>query len=63
MYLPKVKNGGIILIDDIELDDDMRRLWKGIKEPKFDVNFIRPFDKMMAGRRGAGFGVVLKDKE
>lgn len=58
-YFPKVKDGGIILIDDIELDEDMRQFWRGIKETKFDVNFIRPMD-ILRPERGVGFGVVLK---
>lgn len=58
-YLPKVKENGIILIDDIQLQGDMERFWEEIKEPKFDVNFIRPRNSSRPGE-GTGFGVVLK---
>jgi predicted O-methyltransferase YrrM len=58
-YFPKVREGGIILIDDIDFTDDMRRFWEEIKEDKFDVNFIRPVYPLRP-EQGVGFGVVLK---
>jgi predicted O-methyltransferase YrrM len=58
-YFPKVKEGGIILIDDIDFTDGMRRFWEEIKEDKFDVNYIRPIYTIRPGQ-GVGFGVVLK---
>ncbi len=58
-YLPKVKENGIILIDDIQLHGGMERFWEEIKEPKFDVNFIRPRNSSRPAE-GTGFGVVLK---
>ena len=58
-YFPKVREGGIILIDDIDFTDDMRRFWEEIKEDKFDVNYIRPVYPLRP-EQGVGFGVVLK---
>ncbi len=58
-YLPKVKENGIILIDDIQLHSGMERFWEEIKEPKFDVNFIRPRNSSRPAE-GTGFGVVLR---
>jgi len=58
-WYPKVKPGGLILIDDTQQTEDMERFWDEIKEPKIALNQIRWKDEHRPGR-GAGFGVVLK---
>ena len=52
-YFPKVKEGGIILIDDIIMTEEMNRFWNEIKEFKFEMNYLRE-------RLKRGFGVVIK---
>jgi diamine N-acetyltransferase len=34
LYRPFVKEGGLIFFDDIEISDEMRRLWDAIPDPK-----------------------------
>jgi len=50
-YYPKVKDGGLILIDDINFAS-MGKLWDEIREVKLRVDGLR--------LRGEGFGVVFK---
>jgi len=62
LWYPKVKPGGLILLDDTQLSEDMERFWEEIKEPKLDLSFIRQKDPHHPGR-GSGFGVVFKQEE
>lgn len=59
LWYQKVKTGGLILLDDTQLDEEMERFWEEIQEPKIDLSIIRRKDEYRPGR-GAGFGVVLK---
>jgi len=58
-YFPKVKDNGIILIDDIQQTKEMERFWEEVKDCKFDINFIRQANSIRP-EQGVGFGVVLK---
>lgn len=55
-YLPKVRKGGIIILDDIHLDkvapqyEGMERFWNEIKLPKIDLTELH---------HPAGFGAVI----
>lgn len=55
-YGKKVKSGGLIILDDINLPDElepgngMRKFWDEIKEPKIELNHLHP---------EGGFGVVI----
>lgn len=48
MYKPYMKSGGLIVVDDITLDDEMKRFWSGVKEEKVELNSLHH----------AGFGVI-----
>lgn len=37
LYVPKVKPGGVVLMDDIHLGQDMEKVWQVIPEPKLDL--------------------------
>jgi predicted O-methyltransferase YrrM len=50
-YYPKVKDGGLILIDDISYPD-VCKIWDGIQEVKVRFDSLR--------LKGEGFGVVFK---
>lgn len=50
VYLPKVSKGGLIFVDDINLDEGMKKFWAEIKEPKVDLSHLHY----------SGFGVILK---
>lgn len=53
LYLPKVKKGSIILIDDIG-NDDVRQVWDEIiDQPKVKLPWLRPHEQ--------GFGAVVKE--
>lgn len=50
-YSPFVKKGGIILYDDILLDDDMERFWDKIPAPKIELHQLH----------WTGFGASIKE--
>ena len=52
VYLPLVKIGGVVALDDIELNDSMRNMWKDIEYPKLSLSNIHK----------SGFGFFIKDK-
>lgn len=51
-YIPHVKMNGIVVMDDI-LINDMYSVWKKIKYPKIELNHIH----------NSGFGVFVKDSK
>lgn len=62
LYFPKVKRGGLIIIDDMRSDPGAELVWEEIKEPKMEVSEVRPNkpDYFHSGR-GKGFGIVFKE--
>jgi len=40
LWLPKMKNGGIILYDDIILNDGMKRFWNELQLDKVELNHL-----------------------
>jgi len=50
-FRPLVKQGGIIILDDIKVHPQMEYFWSLIKEPKIEANELH----------STGFGVVLCD--
>ena len=56
-YGEKVRPGGLIVLDDINLPDElepgngMREFWDEIKDPKIELNHLHP---------EGGFGIVIK---
>lgn len=54
LYYPMLRHGGgILLLDDIALSSEMKRLWNEIPGPKADLSFLHLTS-------GAGFGVHVK---
>lgn len=54
VYSPYVALNGIMLFDDIALNDDMRKFWDDcVKEPKLEIPFLHRM-------RGASFGFKIK---
>jgi predicted O-methyltransferase YrrM len=49
-YFPLVKEGGLILFDDIHLTGDMSAMWEAIPYPKVELNYLH----------FSGFGAALK---
>lgn len=62
LYLPKVKKGGLIMIDDIRSDPGAEQVWEEVKETKLELSdIVRPVkEDFFHADRGKGFGVVLK---
>ena len=51
-FSPLVRPGGIVLLDDIHLNPDMRRFWFEIRQPKVDLSRLHTVN-------GAGFGALV----
>lgn len=49
-YVPLVKSGGLIIMDDINLPTGIREFWDAITWPKIDLSHLH----------NTGFGVVIK---
>ena len=49
-YLPKMNKGGIIIFDDIHLDEGMQQFWDEIEEEKIDISHLHP---------SPGFGALI----
>jgi len=50
-YIPHVKQNGIVLMDDIKLND-MYPVWMELTYPKMELNYLHQ----------SGFGIFVKDK-
>lgn len=46
-----VRDGGLIVFDDIHINVDLRRFWPSVKYPKIDLNHLHV---------GCGFGIAVK---
>lgn len=54
LYRPLVKNGGLMIFDDVGLEmagDEMNIFWKFVADPKYRVDYLHP---------NVGFGIVHK---
>jgi hypothetical protein len=40
MYLKQIKWSGILLLDDIKLNDEMKEIWNSITEEKYDISDV-----------------------
>lgn len=54
LYLDLVAKGGVVVFDDIHLNEQMRRFWAEVPEPKVELNHLHRLS-------GAGFGVYVKE--
>lgn len=52
-YGPRIKSGGIVILDDIRISDEMKALWESIRLPKIDVSWLHEV-------YGVGFGAFVK---
>jgi predicted O-methyltransferase YrrM len=53
LYSPLVREGGIILMDDINFNEGMQKAWSEIKEPKIELSHLHIV-------RNTGFGAIIK---
>lgn len=54
VYNSLVKNGGLIIVDDIEINADLKRFWSLVRYPKTELNHLHT---------GFGFGIAIKLSE
>lgn len=52
IYQPRVKKGGLILLDDIHLNRDLERFWDSLSIDKLEINHLHT-------EHGAGFGILF----
>lgn len=50
-YRPLVRDGGIILLDDVNINPELKRSWAEVVDPKFDAPYLHYM----------GFGIAVKD--
>ena len=54
LYGPLLKKGGVLVMDDIRLNDEMEKFWGEIPWPKAEVNHLHRV-------YNAGFGIAVKN--
>lgn len=62
LYCPLVKNGGLILLDDIHFNEEIERFWEQVPPPKIELPYLHLVRHTQWHREkgGVGFGVSLK---
>ena len=56
LYQPMLRPGGVMIFDDITLNDGMRRFWKEVPGEKAELNYLHTL-------MNAGFGAYVKPEQ